>query len=160
MTTSDTHKSDDAPLGCNVRPLGHRLLIVPDKPVEQTTSGILIPDAYNDTPPMSGIVQAVGSGHLRDRRIRKAAIARCMAIIDDAQVESASAAEALLLAKDEMSRYLREAEELESIANVGQRVIFPMEAGHEIVIGEHEEALVIVAEESILAVWDAASVAA
>jgi co-chaperonin GroES (HSP10) len=143
-----------------VRPLGHRLLIVPDRPVTATEGGIVIPDAYNDTPPMSGIVKSVGSGHLRDRRIRKAAIARCMAILDGADIEAATRWEAMALAKERMAVYLRDAEDLESIAEVGQRVIFPMEAGHEIVIGEHEESLVIVAEESVLAVWDAASVAA
>src|SRR3990167_671156 len=144
-----------------IRPLGHRLLIVPDQPVEQTTGGIVIPDAYNTPPPMSGIVQAVGSGYLRDRRIRTATIARALSLMVDAQLEAATAAEAILLWKDEMGRYLRDAAALDSIAEVGQRVLFPMEAGHESVIGEDaEHPLVIVAEESVLAVWDTASVAA
>jgi co-chaperonin GroES (HSP10) len=143
-------------LGSEVRPLGHRLLIVPDQAVTATEGGIVIPDAYNDTPPMSGIVKSIGAGHLRDRRIRTAAIARCMRILDDAEVEAATKGEALAVAKEELGRYLRDAEDLGSIAEVGQRVIFPMEAGHEIVIGEHDESLVIVAEESVLAVCDAA----
>jgi len=144
-----------------IRPLGHRLLVRPDRPVSQTESGILIPDAYNDVPAMSGIVERIGDGHLRDRRIRKAAIARCLTILDDAEVDAATSAEALVLAKDEMQRYLREAERLESIANVGQRVIFPMEAGHELVLNEDtDNAVVIVSEESVLAVYDAEEVAA
>lgn len=144
-----------------LRPLGHRLLIRPDRPVEQTTGGIHIPQAYQDTPAMSGIVVRTGDGHLRDRQIRKAAIARCMRLIDDADVEAATPAEALILAKEEMARYLREAEALDSVAEVGQRVIFPMEAGHDIVLGEDtENSVVIVSEESVLAVWDAEGVAA
>lgn len=144
-----------------LRPIGHRLLVQPDTPVTQTESGILIPEAYADMPPMSGIVVQIGSGHERDRRIRKTAIARCMSILDDADVEAATGREAVIIAKEEMERYLREADALDSVAHVGQRVIFPMEAGHEIVFGEKsDEALVLVSEESVLAVYDAEEVAA
>lgn len=150
----------DAQSAYRVRPLGHRLLIVPDTLPETTDSGILIPDAYRDTPPMSGIVAQVGNGYLRDRTVRKKAIARCLSLLADAQLEAATADEAIAIAKDEMGRYLREIDALESVAAIGQRVIFPMEAGHEIVIGESEQALVLVSEDSVLAVYDAEEVAA
>ena len=144
-----------------LKPLGHRLLIRPDRPVTQTSGGILIPEQYQETPAMSGIVERIGSGHERDRRVRKAAIARCMSILDDAEVEAGTEREALVIARDEMLRYLRDSDELDSIADVGQRVIFPMEAGHEIVLDEDAGgAVVIVSEESVLAVWDVESVAA
>lgn len=144
-----------------LRPIGHRLLVLPDRPSEHTTSGIYIPDAYNDTPAMSGIVVRVGSGYERDRRIRSAAIARCMAILDDSDVEAATGREAVVLAKEEMARYLRDAGGIESVASVGQRVVFPMEAGHELVLGEDSSnAMVLVAEDSVLAVFEGASVAA
>jgi len=138
-----------------LKPLGHRMVVLPDRPVTETESGLYIPDAYQNQPAMSGIVQRVGDGPERDRRLRSKAIARCMQILDDAEVESATLTEALILARDEMSRYLRDVAELEHIAEVGQRVIFPMEAGHEIVLGEDTEgAMVIVSEDSILAVYD------
>ena len=144
-------------MDCSVKPLGHRLLITPDACVDQTTSGILIPEAYNNIPPMSGIVQAVGCGHLRDRRIRTATIARSLSLMTDAQLEAATPEEAILLWKDEMARYLRDASQLDSVAAVGQRVIFPMDAGHELVLGEDaEHPLVIVSEDSVLAVYDTA----
>ena len=110
---------------------------------------------------MSGVVLRVGDGYLRDRRIRTKTIARCLRLIEDAEAEAAGAVEALVTAKDEMQRYLREAETLASIAAVGDRVVFPMEAGHELVLGEDaDHPLVIVSEDSILAVLDAESVAA
>lgn len=143
-----------------IRPIGHRVVVLPDRAPTQTASGLYLPET-TDVPPMSGIVQAVGDGLERDTRIRARTIARCLSILDDATIEAATSAEALILAKEEIGRYLRSANEQTHICEVGQRVIFPMEAGHEIVLGEDtENAVVIVAEDSILAVWDAASVAA
>ena len=144
-----------------IKPLGHRIVVIPDRAPEMTTSGLYIPEAHNDIPPMSGIVQTLGDGPERDKRIRARAIARCLSILDEASIEAATNAEALILAKEEIGRYLRDSSEQTHICEVGQRVIFPMEAGHEIVIGEDtENAVVIVAEDAVLAVWDSASVAA
>jgi hypothetical protein len=54
-----------------------------------------------------------------------------------------------------MARYMADIEDVPHVAEAGQRVIFPMEAGHEIVLGEDTEgAVVIVSEDSILAVYD------
>lgn len=140
-----------------IRPLGHRIVIRPDQPVTASEGGILIPDAYRDTPAMSGIVQRLGTGAQREKTIRRAAIARCLSILDDADIEAATGREAISLARDEMQRYLQQAEDIGHLCEVGQRVIFPMEAGHEIVLGENtDDAVVIVSEDSVLAVYDAA----
>jgi co-chaperonin GroES (HSP10) len=139
----------------NLRPLGHRLVILPDQPVTETESGLYIPDAYQDTPAMSGIVQRVGDGSFRDRRIRTASIARCLSILETAYESSSSGVEAFATAREEMARYMADIEDVPHVAEAGQRVIFPMEAGHEIVLGEDTEgAVVIVSEDSILAVYD------
>lgn len=145
-----------------IRPLGHRIVIRPDQPAEASQGGILIPDAYRDMPAMSGIVQAVGDGCERDKRIRARTVARCLSILDEASIEAATPTEAILIAKEEIGRYLRDAtDNAQHICEVGQRVIFPMEAGHEIVLNEDtEHAVVIVSEDSILAVYDAETVAA
>ena len=149
-------------MACNqIRPIGHRIVVIPDRAPDMTASGIYIPEVHNDIPPMSGTVQVLGDGPERDKRIRARTVARCLSILDNAEIESATPAEALAIAKEEIGRYLRDAGEQTHVCEVGQRVIFPMEAGHEIVIGEDtDNAVVIVAEDSILAVWDAQGVAA
>lgn len=139
----------------SLRPLGHRIVVLPDRPVTETESGLYIPDAYQDTPAMSGIVQRLGDGAMRDRRIRTASISRCLSILEDAYTNASSGVEAFVTARDEMQRYMSDIEDLPHVAEVGQRVIFPMEAGHEIVFGEDADgAVVIVSEDSILAVYD------
>lgn len=140
-----------------ITPVGHRVLVRPDQPATQSEGGILIPDAYRETPAMSGIVLRVGNGYLRDQRMRSVTIARAMGLMDEARADAATGAEAIAVWRDLMQRWLREIEACASICEVGQRVIFPMEAGHEIVLGEDtDESVVIVSEESILAVYDAA----
>lgn len=140
-----------------IKPIGHKILVKPDRGPVASEGGILIPDAYQNTPPMSGIVVRVGDGWLRDRRTRSAAIARCLAILDESAEATSSATHAMTLAREEMGRYLMSIGSEESVARVGDRVIFPMEVGHEIVLGERtEDAVVIVSEESILAVCEPA----
>ena len=144
-----------------IKPIGHRIVVLPDAAPTQTESGLYIPDAHQDTPPMSGTVIRLGDGPARDVSIRARTVARCLAILDDATLEAATATEALILAKEEIGRYLRDVSEAEHICDVGQRVIFPMEAGHEIVLNEDtDQAVVIVSEDSVLAVYDAEEQAA
>ena len=104
---------------------------------------------------MSGIVQALGDGPIRDRRLRTRTIAHCMAIVDEAQKEAATYAEAITLAREELSRYLVSQADITHVCAVGQRVVFPMEAGHEVIVGD--SAVVLLNEESILAVYEGAS---
>lgn len=139
-----------------VRPLGHRLVIQPDTAPTQTEGGILLPETAAGLPPMSGTVIRRGDGSARDARLRAKVIARCAAILADAMVETATPGEALVMAQEEIARYLRDVTEVEPLCEVGQRVIFPMEAGHEIVLGEDAEAAVVILDEdSVLAVYDA-----
>lgn len=138
----------------NLRPLGHRIHVIPDAQPTQSEGGIVIPDAFaDDIPPMSGTVTRVGNGPYRDQRIRQAAIARCLAILDEADVEAVSKAECVALARDEMVRYLQQVEQMAGAIQVGDRVVFPMDRGHEIVLGEDtEHAVVILNEDDVLAV--------
>jgi co-chaperonin GroES (HSP10) len=146
----------------NLRPLGHRIHIKPDAQPTQTEGGLYIPDAIaDDVPPMSGIVTQIGNGPYRDQRIRTAAIARCLAILDDAEIEAVSKAECVQLARDEMCRYLHNIAKGEPTVQVGDRVVFPMDKGHEIVFNEDNESEeVILNEDDVLAVYDAQESAA
>ena len=139
-----------------LRPLGHRIHIKPDAPPTQTASGLYIPDSIaDDVPPMSGIVTRIGDGHYRDRRIRQAAIAHCLAILDDAEIEAMSKAECVQLARDEMGRYMQHVCKADPIVQVGDRVVFPMDRGHEIVFNEDTDgAVVILNEDDVLAVME------
>lgn len=140
-----------------IAPLRNNVVIQPDAPKTETESGFVIPEAYRQLAPMSGIVVKLGDGPERDKRIRARAVARCLAILDDATIEAATPDEAIILAKEEIGRYLRDASDhTQHICDIGQRVIFPMEAGHEIILNEDSEhAVVIVPEDSVLAVYDA-----
>ena len=141
-----------------IRPIGHRVVVIPDAPATETESGIFIPEQYQDTPPMSGIVQTLGDGPVRDQRIRTRTIAHCLSILDDAQREAATSCEALTLAREEMGRYLVAQADATHVCHVGQRVIFPMEAGHEIIVGESADPMVVLSEDAILAVYEGAAV--
>ena len=140
-----------------LRPLGHRIHIKPDAHPTKTEGGLYIPDAIaDDVPPMSGIVTQIGNGPYRDQRIRTAAIAHCLAILDDAEIEAVSKAECVQLARDEMVRYMHQLVRSEPTVRVGDRVVFPMDKGHEIVFNEDTAgAVVILNEDDVLAVYDA-----
>ena len=49
-------------MAVNLRPLGDRVVIQPQKAEEKTSSGIIIPDSVNKDKPMMGTVLAVGPG--------------------------------------------------------------------------------------------------
>jgi chaperonin GroES len=46
-------------------PVGDRILVRPDVPLDKTPGGIILPDQAK-TPPRRGVVLAVGPGRLRD----------------------------------------------------------------------------------------------
>ena len=146
----------------SVRPIGHHIHVQPDTQPTMTEGGLYIPDAYaDDIPPMSGIVVAVGKGAYRDARLRQAVIAHCLAILDDAEIQGANRAEACQLAREEMLRYMQQAGDTGHLVAIGQRVIFPMDRGHEIVLNEDTDGrLVILNEDDVIAVYDTADVAA
>lgn len=137
-----------------IRPLRNLIVIQPDPPATETASGFLIPNAI-DQPAMSGRVVALGDGPARDARVRTAAVSRCLTILDDAAVESATKDDAVSLAKAEMQRYLQQATEIEHICQIGDRVLFPMEAGYEVTISEDEDSTrIFISEDAIVAVCE------
>lgn len=139
-----------------LRPLGHKIVVKPDVEPTQTASGLYIPETSQHAPPMSGTVLRLGNGPAHDRQIRARAITRCLSILNDASIEAATPREALRIAQDEIARYLRDTSELSHVCAVGDRVIFPMDAGHEVVLDEDVEgAVVILSEDSVLAIVDA-----
>lgn len=140
----------------NLRPLARRVLIDPDRPPTETASGLLIPGLSVQMPPMSGTVIRVGEGGYHDRQLRRAVVMHCLSILEEAQKEAATSCEALTLAREEMVRYAIRASQDAPLCNVGDHVIFPMEAGHEIVIDERTgESVLLVSEENLLAVTEA-----
>lgn len=143
-----------------LKPLGHRILIRPDKPPETTESGFVIPYAV-DPPPMSGVVVTLGDGPYRERQLKRAVVARCLAILDRADADHGNPELVIREARNEMQAYMASAEAIGHLVREGERVIFPMAAGHEIVLGENaEDALLVMSEDSILAVCESEKVEA
>jgi co-chaperonin GroES (HSP10) len=132
-----------------LQPIGHRILIQPDAPPEETASGLVLPQE-RDHIPMSGTVVAVGNGPARDVRIRACAIARCMAIVLD-ETDRDTALTALRRYKAEVERYAG------TIA-VGDRVAYPVDAGlllkedgTDYIVLNEEDAAVLVTDEPVAA---------
>jgi co-chaperonin GroES (HSP10) len=99
-----------------LKPLGHRILVQPDAPAEETDSGLVLPQD-RDHIPMSGTVVAVGNGPARDAKIRAAAIKRCISMVEDVDEVAA------------LRAYLAEAERFADSLAVGDRVAYPIECG-------------------------------
>lgn len=138
--------------GLTPTPVGRRVLVTPDPVATETASGFLIPSAQHQ-PKMSGRVAAVGTGSAREWRIRCATIARCRSILEHAEVETVTAEDALRVAREELARYLRHAEDLGHPFAVGDRVAFAAESGHELVLDEAtNDAVIVLDEDDVLAV--------
>lgn len=133
-----------------LRPLGNRILIEPDPPDTETASGLLLPDD-RDHVPVSGTVIAVGLGPKRDQKIRLACISRCMAIVEEL------ASMAICDPQDyiaELGRYRDTIERFEPSIHVGDRVVYPLEAGltvtednRTLITMNEDEVAILVAEE-------------
>lgn len=133
-------------------PIGRRVVVTPDPVATETASGFLIPGAMHQ-PQMSGRVTAVGNGSAREWRIRCATITRCQSILEQAEVEAVTSDDALRMARAELARYLRQADDLGHPFAEGDRVLFAAEAGHEIVMNEAtHDAVLVLHEDDILAV--------
>ena len=133
-------------------PLKHRILVEPDPAPTQTASGFFIPGG-DDIAAMSGTVTKLGTGPYRDLRIKAAAVAYCLNILDVAFQSASSGTEAIIVARDEMQRYMAREGDSQPDVKLGDRVLFAAEAGHEIVLDElTREAMILLAEDDILAV--------
>ena len=134
-----------------IQPIGARIAVKPDRRPDATESGLLIPETARLTPPMSGVVIAVGDWPPTLRRIWARAVRDAIERVEsvgDGDSVTRNATEAL-------GDLLHEAPEPEHLVHVGQRVIFPMDAGHEIVLNEDtDEAVVILPEDSVLGIYE------
>ena len=138
-----------------LKPLGHRILVQPDAQPEKTDSGLVLP-GDRDHVPVSGRVVAVGDGPARDAKIRSAVILRCIGILDELEFSEGDPRTehtVLMAAKDELRRYKNQMEHFDSM-RVGDRVVYPVEAGlkltedgHDYILLNEDEAVVIATEE-------------
>lgn len=135
-----------------LKALGHRILIQPDAPEQETASGLILPDS-RDHVPVSGTVVAVGNGPARDAKIRSRVIARCLSIVDELAEMGARDPQDY---RRELERYKADVERFEPAIVVGNRVVYPMEAGLTvtengqtyITMNEDEVALIAAEEEA------------
>lgn len=135
-----------------LRPLGHNVLVRPDRASRELESGLVMPDSV-DEPPTSGIVVRVGTGPSESLRIRNAVVTRCLRELDAADVEAVSKAECVGLVRDRLLAYLRESEDLQSQCRAGDRVFFPTEGGYTVTLNEEtDEAVTVLPESAILGV--------
>lgn len=142
-----------------LQPIGHRVLVQPDEAPEATDSGIVLPQD-RDHVPVSGVIVAVGSGPARDQKIRTATIARCIGIVEDLSElhdtnETISAMDDVLA---EMRRYLGQLEKYTGSLTVGDRVVYPVDAGlkltedgREYILLNEDDVVVIATEEEAAA---------
>lgn len=131
-----------------LRPIGHRVLVRPDRPPTETASGFLIPEAI-DIPPMSGTVIAVGDGPRRAFAVKHGVVRRCLAIVDACGDDSSLASRV----REALQQYDQNGDDIERLVVVGDRVIFAPESGHDIVVGEQtDDRVLVLAEDDILAV--------
>lgn len=145
-----------------IRPIGCKIAVKPDRAPTETASGFLIPDV-TDIPPMSGTVIAVGNGpasHSRLVKTRATALRDAIDAVDEVSEQFRHPA-ALQVASENLARLLRSTPAAEHLVKVGDHVIFPMNAGHEVVLGENtDEAVLILDEDAVLGVCERAEVAA
>ena len=140
-----------------MRPIGHRVLVKPDEQPDATDSGLILPQDH-DHIPVSGTVVAVGNGPARDQRIRQAAISRCLGIIDELFETFPNALEYHNALTDEIGRYKAGVEQMEAYVAVGDRVVYPQEAGLKItedgaeyILLNEDDVAVVVADSEVAA---------
>src|SRR3990167_4016005 len=135
-----------------VRPVTGHLHVKPDPHPTMTDGGLYIPESIADTPPMSGIVIAIGSSEPDARhRARQRGILDCLEVVESAMQTWGHTA-TLKLVRDEMAGFIGTAPP-ERDVRVGDRVIFPFDRGYELVLGEKAEgSTVIIREADVLAV--------
>jgi co-chaperonin GroES (HSP10) len=134
-----------------IRPVGPRIAVKPDRRPETTESGFIIPQSAYVEPPMSGVVIAVGDWPATLRRVYARAVKDAIDCVNG-HPDAGRWSTRYDVAED-LGKLLMEAPNPEHHVNVGDRVLFPMEAGHEIILNEDtDDAIVILNEDSVLAV--------
>ena len=128
----------------HLRPLGHRLLIEPDAQESETASGLVLPED-RDHVPVSGTVVAIGIGPKRDQKIRLACISRCMSIVEELATMGIRDPQDYIT---EIGRYRDTIERFESPIQVGDRVVYPMEAG--LTVTEDGRTLITMNEDEVV----------
>jgi len=135
----------------HVRPVTGHLHVKPDPHPTMTEGGIYIPDSVSDTPPMSGVVVAMGASEPEARhKARQRGILDCLEVVESAMQTWGHTA-TLKLVRDEMAGFLGTPPERD--VQIGDRVIFPFDRGYEVVLGEDtDQSTVIIREADVLAV--------
>lgn len=129
-------------------PTGHRILIQPDAPPTQSASGLILP-ADRDHVPVSGTVIALGTGPARDQRIRAACIARCIAIVEELAEMGVHGLDVIA----ELRRYKNDIERLGHLVAVGDRVVYPVDAG--LALSEDGADYILLNEDDVIVIADA-----
>lgn len=133
----------------SLKPLGNRILVKPDTPETQTDSGLVLPDD-RDHVPVSGIVVAVGDGPARDAKIRAAVISKCIGIVEEiGQLFKGDTSPELDMVT-ELGRYKNHAETFDSEIHVGDRVVYPVEAG--LTLTEGGETFILLNEDDVVVI--------
>ena len=136
----------------SLRPLGHRILVKPDSPPEQSESGLVLPQD-RDHIPVSGTVIEVGPGGNQMRyRTRQRAITDCLEVIESAERMWGHLA-ALQIVRENVAALLGTSEP-EREVHVGDRVAFGFasgvtytEDGEEYIVLNEDDVAVLVADE-------------
>jgi co-chaperonin GroES (HSP10) len=112
---------------CPLKPVGHRIAVIPDTQPDTTASGLILPED-RDHVPVSGTVVALGPGGSQIRyRARQRAIRDCCEILESTMRTFGNLA-CLTLARDEMAGMLASTDP-EREMHIGDRVAFAAEAG-------------------------------
>ena len=132
-----------------LRALGHRVLIHPDPQESETASGLVLPEDRHHVP-VSGTIVAVGNGPARDQKIRS----RCFTLVEELAAMGVRDPQDYLAAID---TYRTSIERFEPSVAVGDRVVYPLEAG--LTVTEDGQTYIVMNEDdvAIVAVEEAAA---
>lgn len=137
--------------GHDLVPIRGNVIVQPDPVATHTDGGLLIPETASMPPPMSGTVLRVSDLDQRLLRSRVATVAHCLRLLDT----HGSAKVCCSQVRDAMTDYMRGlANDTDAAAvKVGDRVVFPMEAGHQLTIGEDlEGSVLVIPQDALLAI--------
>jgi co-chaperonin GroES (HSP10) len=135
----------------DLSPLRGNVLVRPDETERVTDSGLFIPDTAAVAPSMSGTVLRVSDTDYRLLRARVATVAHCLRLLDT----HGSAHACCSQVRDAMTDYMRGLANDSEFASVkpGDRVVFPMESGHQLVVGEDlDESVLVIPQDALLAI--------